>query len=664
MLGLATTAFTIALVYVNLLALSVVARRWTGSYVLARVGAPVAVALAAFFVEHFVGLGRLGWTWPLTTAAAGWVIAKRRQVVLDHLGTEVLFFLAFAWALVWRVSFPGIVASSEKIGDLAMIVSYMPGGRLPPTDAWYPPYPFDIYYSFQQYGAALLGRLFALPAGTAYNLGFAVLIALTITAAGAAAYTISRSVRGTALVLAAFAIGGTGASIPTQFMFKQPPIYSSMRFIGDTARPQLVDTAFGHWLVEQAQVPDDEVVKLPSETFAYLTYIGDYHPPLSGFYLLMLALLCIALAEAGTAAGAAQTVLAATIPVCAIANGWTLPLQALLVMTWVVYRVTTRRPLAWTMLAAGLLVATTLSYPFLSTFAYRSADYNITVKLVQTGAHAPWLLGAILLYPLFVAILLPLLFENERRWLLWASVLWLCLFLLSEVFVVDDIYAGIYDRFNTTLKWWPWIQAGALLVTGAHGIRASSRAYRYGTIIVLLSVCAFGLDLARALAAPKPEFGRLSGDGLITSDNIEKAILEFLKVQPPSIVLQRPATGAFTPAPALTLFAGQQAFLGWPAHEKLWRGWRADVELREAQVKSFYAGEMPDSAQWLLQNDIDFVLWLKADAELPAGTFAKVDQQIRSAYYWQEYYRAGEFRVGVWSRRAALRAFEREPNAR
>ncbi|HEX8032120.1 MAG TPA: DUF2298 domain-containing protein, partial [Vicinamibacterales bacterium] len=300
MLGLATTALTIALIYVNLLALGLGALRWTSSYALARVATPAALVLALFFVEHFVGLGRLGWVWPLTTAAAVWVVVTRRALVVEHWGTEALFFLGLAWALLWRMSFPGIVGSSEKIGDLAMIASYMPGVRLPPQDAWYPPYPFDIYYGFQQYGAALLGRIFALPAGTAYNLAFCVLIALTITAAGAAAYAICRSVRGTALVLAAFAIGGTGATIPSQFMFKKPEIYSSMRFIGDTARPQLVDTRFGGWLVAKAQVPDREVVKLPSETFAYLTYLGDYHPPLSGFYLLMLALLCIALVEAGT----------------------------------------------------------------------------------------------------------------------------------------------------------------------------------------------------------------------------------------------------------------------------------------------------------------------------------------------------------------------------
>jgi uncharacterized membrane protein len=651
MLAHATTAFTIALVYVNLLALALVAVRWTGSYALARVGAPAAFALAAFFVEHFVGFGRLGWTWPITTAAALWVIAKRRDVVREQWMTEVLFLLAFAWVLVWRLSFPGIVASSEKIGDLAMIMSYMPGGQLPPTDAWYPPYPFDIYYSFQQYAAALLGRIFALPPGTAYNLGFSVLIALTITAAGAAAYAMCRSVRGTALVLAAFVIGGTGASIPAQFMFERPPTYASLRFIGDSARPQFVDTDFGRWVLERARVPAEETIKLPSETFAYLTYLGDYHPPLSGFYLLMLALLCIGLIEAGAANGRAQAILAATIPVCAIANGWTMPLQALLVVTWVAFRAATGRPVAWRMLGAGVLIAAALSYPFLSTFAYRSADYSITLKLVGPGAHAPWLLGAIVLYPILVAIVLPLLFESQRPWVLWASVLWLCLFLLSEVFVVDDIYGGNYDRFNTTLKWWPWIQAAALLVTGAHAIRSASRVYRYGAIVVLLSVSVFGVDLARALAAPKREFGRLSGDATITSDNIEKAILEFLKAQPRGIVLQRPATGAFTPAPALTLFAGQQAFMGWPEHEKLWRGRRADVLLREAQVKSFYAGDLPESAQWLLQNDIDFVLWLKADYELPKDSFTKVDQQIRSAYYWQEFYRADDFRVGLWSRR-------------
>ena len=163
MLGLATTVLTVGIFYLNLLALALAGLRWTSSYALSRVATPAALALVLFFVEHFVGLGWLGWCWPLTTAASAWYVTSRRSELIEHLGTEVLFLLAFSWALVWRLCYPGIVASSEKIGDLAMIASYWPGTRLPPQDAWYPPYPFDIYYSFQQYAASLLGRAFALP---------------------------------------------------------------------------------------------------------------------------------------------------------------------------------------------------------------------------------------------------------------------------------------------------------------------------------------------------------------------------------------------------------------------------------------------------------------------------------------------------------------------
>jgi uncharacterized membrane protein len=144
--------------------------------------------------------------------------------------------------------------------------------------------------------------------------------------------------------------------------------------------------------------------------------------------------------------------------------------------------------------------------------------------------------------------------------------------------------------------------------------------------------------------------GRLDGASWITSDNVERAILDFLKAQPRGIVLQRIAEGAFTPAPSLTLFAGQTAFMGWSEHEKLWRGQRVDIEARRRDVARFYAGEMEDSLDWLLANGIDHVLWLKTEDKQPAGALERIGTQIRSAYIWREYYRAGAFRVGVWSR--------------
>jgi uncharacterized membrane protein len=214
------------------------------------------------------------------------------------------------------------------------------------------------------------------------------------------------------------------------------------------------------------------------------------------------------------------------------------------------------------------------------------------------------------------------------------------------------VYSGPFDRFNTTLKWWPWIQAGSLLTAGAYGIQSASKVCRYGTIGILVILSSYGLDLVRGLATGnKVDFGRLDGAAWITEDKIERPVLEFLKMQPPGIVLQRLEAGSFTPAPGLVMFAGHKAFLGWPEHEKLWRAQRADIDLRSSEVRRFYAGEMPNGAEWLLENHIDCVLWLKTEYKLPPGTFERINDSIQSAYFWREYYRVGNFRVGIWTRR-------------
>src|SRR5262249_14697072 len=129
----------------------------------------------------------------LTTAASAWIVWRNQRVVRIHWRIEAGFLSAFAWAFAWRFAYPGIVASSEKLADLAMISSYLPGRRLPPQDVLLPPYPFDVYYSFQHYAAALLGRLFGLSPGLTYQLSFCVIVALTILSAAGCAYAISRS---------------------------------------------------------------------------------------------------------------------------------------------------------------------------------------------------------------------------------------------------------------------------------------------------------------------------------------------------------------------------------------------------------------------------------------------------------------------------------------
>ncbi len=67
--------------------------------------------------------------------------------------------------------------------------------------------------------------------------------------------------------------------------------------------------------------------------------------------------------------------------------------------------------------------------------------------------------------------------------------------------------------------------------------------------------------------------------------------------------------------------------------------------------KWLVSGDLSDPAGWLKVNQIDHVLWLKNDAKMPAGTFDRLNAQIGQDYYWREFYVAGDFHVGVWSRR-------------
>ena len=173
----------VLLLWINLTGLALV-WRYAGSWSLARVGAPVALVAAIFFIEHFIGLGPLYWVLPFSTLVAIWLILRNQSYLRARWRTELIFLGAFLYALIWRYTFPDIDASSEKITDLTFIANYLGGGRLPPVDRWLPPFRFEMYYALQHYAAALIGRILDTGPGTAYNLGFCTMVALVTTAAG------------------------------------------------------------------------------------------------------------------------------------------------------------------------------------------------------------------------------------------------------------------------------------------------------------------------------------------------------------------------------------------------------------------------------------------------------------------------------------------------
>lgn len=141
--------------------------------------------LLLFFLEHFVGLGRLQWLWPLTTLASAAIHYWQRQQCTTPAWrhAEITFALCLGWGLLWKILFPAIYPTSERVTDLYFMANYYDGQTLPPLDHWFAGYRFDFYYSFQHYAAALMGRWFGWDRGFAYNIAFALLLGLGMSLA-------------------------------------------------------------------------------------------------------------------------------------------------------------------------------------------------------------------------------------------------------------------------------------------------------------------------------------------------------------------------------------------------------------------------------------------------------------------------------------------------
>ena len=643
----AENLIAILLLLANLTGLAIAAERFLGSWWLARAASPL-IVVVPFFLEHFVGFGRLGWAWPLTTLASLWIIAAHRRLLRAHWRVELVYGGVFAYALAWRYAFPDITASSEKITDLTFVADYLDGARLPPVDRWLPPSPFDMYYSLQHYGEALIGRIFALPAGAAYNLGICILVACAATAAAGGAWLLTRRRGATLLLTLALLFGGTGVSPFIRLLLPAPQLYSSIRFLGSALSPENALTPAGAALARRSHVSKDSL-DLPVELFSYLIGLGDDHPPLGGYLLLMLALAAIASIEAGEAIGPAHAILGVTIPLTIAVNAWDLPIQSFLIAAWLLYRAAAGKRIAWKPLATGLASALLLLQPFLARFAARSLALHNTLRFVPHSLHTPLLPALLVFYPVIAVLALHLICGERSKQSLAFCAIFLALAAASELLFVDDVYSGKYERFNTALKWWAWIYSATLLVIGALNLRSGSRICRAGTAAVLILICGFAPQLAANWwNPPKPHLGQLDGAAWLRDDPATRAMLAFLAAHAPAIVLQRISGRSYVAQPALTIFAGDIAFLGWANHEDIWRAYRPDIDQRAREVDDFYLGRNPDPVRWLEQNGVRYIVWSRNENSLK--TFAAIAQRIQGAYLWREFSPQPREHAGIWCR--------------
>ncbi len=560
----------------------------------------------------------------------------------------------FLYAMSWRFIYPDIDGSSEKIADFSYICSYYSGATLPVQDAWFSPYLSTQYYSFQHYAAALMGRILLLPTGSAYNIGYCLLVALGGTAFAGSVFMVARKAWTRAAVISCFVIGGTGVTILDHFTDKDVSPWTTMRYIGSA---QMDKPPLGPWLRAynyKFKVPEpdsnDFVMELPGEIYSYVVFLGDYHAPLSGYYLLGLCAMAMMLwtrTRQLRYAGIAGSTLTWTL----LANTWVLPLQGLAVFMWLAVNWRDWRRLV-PAVAAGAAAIWLAAWVYLSAFTSAASGYDTAVRWVPAIEHTPPLLFILFLLPTIAFIILGFVSGSPQGRRL--AVLWLILLLFTEFFYVDDEYSGHYDRFNTTLKWWPWVMAGTLMTLAPYVMEQARRRWvRIAGFVFCLYPCFYAYDLWKPMwYGPKDSMGKIEGTYYLTKEEFPRLMLGRLKVEKPGVVIERPdEKGGFTNSAVIPLFAGQRMWLGWWGHELLWRENREDVRRRHDRLMLFYSGGIPDAGKWLVAQGIDYVLWYR-----PGDTpelWEKINKLVAPEYVWCDiltYQNEDGRRVGLWKR--------------
>ncbi|MGB8338725.1 MAG: DUF2298 domain-containing protein [Burkholderiales bacterium] len=658
-------SLNIFLILINLAGLATMVMRWVPHYALAKAIGALFFCLGLFFLEHFFGLGKLTWLWPITTGVSLYLILRQKQNWKKFYAAEWVFALGFLYALMWRGAFPDIYPSSERVTDLYFITNYLPGVTLPPLDYWLPPQKFNFYYSFQHYAAALMARIFGLDGGTAYNLGFCVLTALAISCAWFFISHYCRKPAAKILLLLTFVIGGTGVSPFVHFLIdeqqfgRRADLWASMRFAG--SYDVFLNTPLANTLFPKPTgLPAGfEPRDLPTENFSYLIYLGDYHPPLGSYFLLMLTLALFAAMEPKASKNTAPNALTiksqglmpaalgVTLPAMMITNTWIFPLQGLLLLLWGAYRYRTKIPTDWMAGFAGVVGGFLLIFPFLVDFAAHAQ--STPIRWVEWQDHTRLLQFIALHWPLMLLFALACA-QKETRQLGFCLALALGLMLfLSEFIYVDDPSGGKFIRTNTTMKWWGWIFALGVVGVGTYTIAAKNKIIQYATVAILLLLCTYGFDLGRDwFLTGKQSAGKLHGHEWLTRDGTLRDMIRFLRVAPDGIVLESSDRGSYGNSTTVALFSAKPSMQGWADHVVTWRGPSLHARAQQEEQRKFYAGEKADALGWLQQNRVRYIIWGGSDQSKKPDARDSIQSQIGSHYQWKSFYEAANTKVGMW----------------
>jgi hypothetical protein len=591
---------------------------------------PILVVMCVFnFLEHFIALANLGWLLPFTLAGLFWAMV-RPGYSWDGLRLPgILFVAVFTWALFIKCMHPEITCNTEGVADMARMLDFSLGGKLPAIDSWCPPYDHGGYYTFQHYGASILQRLFSLDIGTGYNMGYNLLNTLTVLVGAGAAYSISgRKTWVAVATLLVLLANFTGAAVLLLFWNAAHPTAGVDVF--DTRLA--VDIADG-WDDPARYSPLKWAYYHPAPTLrlftpAFNTYFAEFHPNLGGHFMTLASLL---------AANEAYKTERSNWPwVCLLV----FPFATIITAAWFFIVITVLcvgaiaaallagyRPGSWKFVLGATSLAFVLLWP--SVDSLLSGTYPAAFHWTPWAEYTPFWEFVIQWWPIIVPwICLCFIWKRLSLLARWIHLALPLLLIFVEV-------ATFGYRVPTVEKMWGAIYGAGLVTFLPLVFIQRNVAFRIVTVIFFFITTLF-LAAWTKISTDYVDWQsvafHIKGDTVFENNPQKKRLLQVLQSLHGATVLSGKSVWSYNEAPSIVGFSENRCYIAWFSKEDEC-GHGGIAELRDKLNNLFYTGTMVNPLGFLRSNDIAAVLIWPDDA-IPDGLLQQFQGQLGSDYFY------------------------------
>lgn len=613
------------------------------------------------FLEHFIAMPQLGWLLPFTVLGLGWAMVQPGPLVpfgkrapapaatkpfwfwTDLYLPGGIFLGTFTWVFFILCFNPSITCNTEGVADMARVLDFCLGSKLPAVDTWCPPYDHGGYYTFQHYGASLLKRLLTLDIGTGYNMGFALLNTLVMLAGAGAAYYISGgrmwACLGTLLVLLANYKGASPLLLIWNWLHPVPNLYDIFdarlaNDIGDGWNDPTRHNPFG-WIFTN---PPPVLRMFPP---AYDIYFPEFHANIGGHFMTLATLL---------AAGVAFRPERSNWPwVCLLI----FPVMTIITATWFMVVVC--------VLSAGCLAVALIA-------GYRPESWRVVGGVTAAAFLCIWPSVNSLLsgtYPVNFHFTPWVEYTNPWEFVIqwWPVIIpWLCLFLVYgrlnllarwvhfavPLLLVFFEVCTFADRGLTIEKNWGAIYGAGIVTFMPLVFVETGLFFRLVSVFFLfLSTVFFA---AYAQMAYDMSWGgnvlHLRGDIPIQLDPQKRRLEQTLSRFHGATVIAGKSIYSYNEAPVCVGFSENMCYIAWWYQEDQC-GHGGEAQARDKQVNDFFAGTLPDPVGFLRSNHITAVMVWPED-KIPDDILAKLKEQLAAEYYYIDCKGDGPNNAGVF----------------